>query len=67
MRVPTLKMQISARKHWILYIYEIHRENKHYTHDEPSFSHTQKKGKLTVTTHFIAKFELHRAFFQSQG
>lgn len=27
----------------------------------------KKKGKLRVTTHFIAKFELHRAFFQSQG
>lgn len=47
MRVPTLKMQISARKHRILHIYEIHRENKHYTHDEPSFSHIQKNGKLT--------------------
>lgn len=48
MRVPTLKMQISAKKHWILHIYEIQRGKKHhYTQDEPSFSHIQKKGKLT--------------------
>lgn len=67
MRVPTLKMQISANTEYYT--------SMKFTGEKPTLHQTshplaiyKKKGKLTgLSLHFAAKFELHRAFLQNRG